>query len=88
MALPRYAVRVDRTAQGIVDCLTAMGFYVHRVSVPVDALVSKGGHLYAVEFKTGKAKLTPAQQRYRDQAKAPVHILRDVAGAIEWAKGR
>ena len=88
MPLPRYAVRVDKTAQAIVEALTALGFYVHRVSIPVDALISKGGHLYAVEFKTGKAKLTPAQERYRQNAKAPVHILRDVAGAIEWAKGR
>ena len=86
--MPRYAVRVDNSAQSIVDCLTALGFYVHRTSVPVDALVSKAGQVWTVEFKTGKAKLTPAQERYRQNAKAPVHILRDVAGAMEWAKGR
>jgi len=86
MTLPRYAVRADRSAQGIVVALETMGFYVHRISVPVDALVSRNGSLYAVEFKTGKGKLTPAQQRYRDRAKAPVHILRDAAGAIEWAQ--
>ena len=51
-------------------------------------MVSKAGQVWTVEFKTGKAKLTPAQERYRQNAKAPVHILRDVAGAIEWAKGR
>ena len=84
MTLPRYAVRADQSAGAIVEALEAMGFHVERIKVPCDALVSRAGILYSVEFKTGKGKLTPAQVRYRNKAHAPVHILRDVDQAVEW----
>jgi len=87
VTLPRYAVRVDKSAPAIVEALEKCGFHVHRISVPTDAIVSRRGHWHMVEFKTGKAgKLTPAQERFKAAARAPVQVLRDAGAAIEWAK--
>jgi len=85
VALPRYAVRVDRSAAAIVEVLRAAGFHVELLKVPCDALVSRRGHWYAVEFKSGKTgKLTPAQERFKADARAPLVVLRDVDAALDW----
>ena len=87
MTLPRYAVRVDHSSRAIVDALRQCGFHVELLKVPVDALVSRRGLFHAVEFKTGKGKLTPAQVRFQKEARAPVVILRDAGEAIAWQAG-
>ena len=85
MTLPRYAVRVDRSAAAIVEVLRAAGFHVEQIKVPCDAICSRRGHWYCVEFKTGKAgQLTPAQERFKANAHAPLVVLRDVASALDW----
>jgi hypothetical protein len=87
MTLPRYAVRVDRSAAAIVEVLRAAGFHVELLKVPCDVLCSRHGHWHCVELKTGQAgKLTPAQERFKDRARAPLVVLRDVDAALVWVK--
>ena len=86
MTLNRYATRRDATEQLIVRALRNLGFHCCLINQPFDCLASRAGVLYAVEFKSRKGNLTPAQRAYRDFSHAPVIILRDAAGAIEWAQ--
>jgi len=86
LAHQKYAKRRDQNEPEIVQCLQALGFHVVRLDVPCDLLVTRRGLVHQVEIKVGKGKLTPDQQEYVRKTKAPVHILRDVTGAIAWAK--
>ena len=84
MSLNRYAKRRDTTEGEIVAVLRAAGFHVELIDRPVDAIASRAGRWYLLEFKTGKKKTTTAQNRFIAEARAPVVILRSAGDAVAW----
>lgn len=61
----RYAARVDRNQQEIVQALRDAGCYVWVIGLPVDLLVGYNGRTYLVEVKDGPKKvLTRLQQDF------------------------
>ena len=58
----RYAAKVDKNQQIIVETLRAAGAYVWIIGLPVDLLVGYGNHSYLMEIKRdSKARMTPLQ---------------------------
>ena len=58
----RYAAKVDKNQQVIVETLRAAGAYVWIIGLPVDLLVGYGNHSYLMEIKRdSKARMTPLQ---------------------------
>lgn len=68
--MPRYAAKVDRNQQAIVDALKRCGCDVLVIGRPVDLLVARAGKNYLLEVKVPKAKgepggkLTPEQEEF------------------------
>ncbi len=85
--LRSYGNKRDTAEAEIVDKLRQLKCRVWLIDKPVDALVLRRGVIHAVEIKTGKGKLTEAQQAFIDSG-WPVHVLRTVDDAIRFAKGK
>lgn len=49
---------------------------------PVDLLIEFRSLWIVLEVKTKKGKLTPAQERFFEKAKAPAFIVRDAEEAV------
>lgn len=61
----RFAARVDKNQQEIVETLRDAGCYVWVIGLPVDLLVGYNGRTYLVEVKDGPKKvLTRLQQDF------------------------
>jgi hypothetical protein len=61
----RYAAKVDKNQQVIVETLRAAGAYVWIIGLPVDLLVGYNNHTFLVEIKRdSKARFTPLQAEF------------------------
>lgn len=87
----RRAAKRDDNERQIVDALRGIGAAVTQVDakgVP-DLLVSYRGHWCVLEVKDGnkppsRQRLTPEQEAWRDQQRAPVPVVTTVEDAIAW----
>jgi hypothetical protein len=82
--LRAYGNKRDASEAGIVEVLRVAGALVYRLDRPCDLLVYYRGVIRVVEVKTGKGKLTENQKEFRKHW--PLHIIRDVDGALEAVK--
>lgn len=61
----RYAARVDKNQQEVVQALRDAGCYVWILGLPVDILVGYDNKIYLCEIKSGPSKhLTSLQQDF------------------------
>ena len=83
----RRAARRDTTEPEIVAALEGMGYVVDRVSAPgfPDLVLSRGNRFWLAECKTGKGRLTKAQNYFHDRHKAVVPIFRSIDDVIAWS---
>ena len=60
----RYAAKVDKNQQVIVETLRAAGAYVWIIGLPVDLVVGFKSHTFLVEIKqNAKSRMTPPTAR-------------------------
>jgi Holliday junction resolvase len=84
----RRAAKRDLVEPEIVQALERAGWVVDRISgedLP-DLLLSRRGFLCVAEVKTGKAKLRPGQQKFRDRFQGPFVELRTVQDALNLSR--
>ncbi|MEO0343044.1 MAG: hypothetical protein AAF198_06360 [Pseudomonadota bacterium] len=82
MSLNRHAKRRDANENKIIATFVGAGFEVHRLDLPVDLLVMRGGINYLVEVKSdAKAKLTKGQQTFFETCRGQVTCVASVADA-------
>jgi hypothetical protein len=61
----RYAAKVDKNQQVIVETLRAAGAYVWIIGLPVDLVVGFKSHTFLVEIKqNAKSRMTPLQRDF------------------------
>ena len=75
--------RIDTSHPEIVAALRACGWLVKSTAaLPnwIDAIACKPGRVVLLEFKTGKGKLRPSQDRLIEKG-WPIQILRTAADA-------
>jgi hypothetical protein len=61
----RYAAKVDKNQQIIVETLRAAGAYVWIIGLPVDLVVGFKSHTFLVEIKqNAKSRMTPLQRDF------------------------
>jgi hypothetical protein len=61
----RYAAKVDKNQQVIVETLRAAGAYVWIIGLPVDLVVGFKSHTFLVEIKqNAKSRMTPIQRDF------------------------
>jgi hypothetical protein len=72
---------VDQTQRSIVRCLERAGCLVWLVNGALDAVVSRAGQVYLLEFKTSSAGLT-ARQKAMIGAGWPVKVVRNEDEAL------
>lgn len=81
------ACRLDTTHHDIVDTLLAHGYRCQSLAQVgmgcPDALVSKGGQMWLLEFKSKGGKLTDFQKRWIETWDAPVHVVTTPEEALE-----
>lgn len=85
MSLRPYRNRRDASEASIVAALRKAGATVHLIDRPVDALVLYRRKVHLLEFKSGKGKMTPAQQAF--MRKWPVVVIRTPEAAIAFLNG-
>ena len=83
---PAYAKKVDANQAEIVEALRAAGASVTDLSrfghgVP-DLLVGYNFRNYLLEVKAHSAKLTPSEERWRDNWEGTAFIVRTVEHAL------
>ena len=66
----------------IVESLEKIGCKVWDMEKPVDLLVEFRGLFIAIEVKTEKGRLTPAQEKFFRKTKGPAYIVFDHVEAI------
>lgn len=72
----------DANQKLIVESLEKIGCKVWDMEKPVDLLVEFRGLFIAIEVKTEKGTLTPAQEKFFRKTKGPAFIVRDHVEAI------
>lgn len=82
----QWANRRDANEPQIVATLRAFGASVTPMDTPCDLLVGLGGRTYAVEVKTPKGKLTPAQKEWAETWRGCFTVLRSTEDAETFAK--
>lgn len=85
MSVKRYAAKRDKSEQPIIEALRAVGCSVAIMSsegLP-DLLVGFRDETFLLEVKTGKGKLTPAQEVFMDTWQGgAVYIVRSIDEAL------
>ena len=81
MSLNRYAKRRDANERGIIEKLESFGYAVEPlVDAPFDLLVSRDGHVWLLEVKAKRGRLTPRQVEFRERF--PVRVVRTAVEAL------
>lgn len=84
MSLHRRAAKRDAIEPEIIQALRSAGCRVWQLSKPFDLLCGLSGRFVVLEVKTGKGRLTDAQEG--DLARAhglPVYVVRSVEDALQ-----
>lgn len=80
------AKRIDENQRLIVEGLRAIGASVQVLSAVghgcPDVLVGYRGHNFPMEIKVGNARLTPAEQEWRNAWQGTHYIVRSLDEAI------
>jgi hypothetical protein len=82
----RRAAKVDQNQEQIVTALRGYGASVQSLA-PIgngcpDLLVAKGGRMYLMEVKRGKAEPNELQKRWHIEWRSEVHVVRSVDEAL------
>jgi Holliday junction resolvase len=90
VTLARRNPKRDANEADIVMALESLGFHVTRLSgdgVP-DLLLSRNYAWSVAEVKSDKGRLTVAQRRFHEMAKASVPVFRSISDAVIWSGTR
>lgn len=83
MSRNRYQLMRDENEPEIIEALEAIGCTVRKVNAePYDLLVGRMGWTFAIEVKTPKGKLTPAQRLFQLNWRGQYAVVRSPAEAL------